>query len=271
MIELIRKRHPAASWVVMTEVGNATGYKVQRHADAVAFGIWPSHGLAIHGYELKVSRADVQKELKDPTKADAVGGYCDFWWLVISDLKIIDGLVIPESWGILHPKSQVLRVHRKAPKRKAKPFDRSFAAAMIRNVTKTWVPSSVHNALKEDMHQQVIAKAAEQRLDGSEDAKRELDRLKKRVAEFEEAAGFSIENYQAGRQGEAVRLLMDIRNSHGQVALERDIRVLEQTISQHERIASQAKHAADQLKTLVAPQGEEALNHHPSSTCDRLR
>lgn len=251
MIELIRKRHPAASWVVMTEVGNATGYKVQRHADAVAFGIWPSHGFAVHGYELKVSRADVQKELKDPTKADAVGKYCDHWWLVVADLKIIDGLVIPDSWGVLHPKSQVLRVHRNAPKQKAKPFDRSFAAAMIRNVTKSWVPISVHNALKEDIHQQVIAKAAEQRLDGSEDAKREFDRLKKRVTEFEEAAGFSLEQYRAGQQGEAVRMLMDIRHAHGQDALTRDIRALEHTADHHERLAAKAKNAATQLQTLV--------------------
>lgn len=103
MIDLIRKRHEGPAWVVVPEVPNGTGSNVSRRADAIALGLWPSRGYEIHGYEVKVSRGDVRKELNDPSKADAVGRFCDYWWLVVEDLSIIDGLVVPSTWGILAP------------------------------------------------------------------------------------------------------------------------------------------------------------------------
>lgn len=120
LFKLILKRHEGPGWIVLAEVGNSTGTNTQRHADAIAMGIWPSRGFSLHGYEIKVSREDVKKELRDPGKADAVGQYVDYWWLAISDLSIIDGLEIPESWGILVPKKSALRVHRQAPLRSSK-------------------------------------------------------------------------------------------------------------------------------------------------------
>ena len=90
LIALIRKRHEGPAWIVVTEVANGTGGHAKRHADALALGLWPSHGHAIIGYETKVSREDVKKELRDPSKADPVGKFCDEWNLVISDESIID-------------------------------------------------------------------------------------------------------------------------------------------------------------------------------------
>ena len=98
---------------MLWEVANSTGWKTKRHADAVAIGIWPSHGYAIHGVEVKRSRADLMREFKDPSKADAVGAYCDHWWLVLADAKIADGVQLPASWGVLAPKDQLLAKYRR--------------------------------------------------------------------------------------------------------------------------------------------------------------
>jgi hypothetical protein len=121
----------AAEWCVMTEVANGTG-SASRYADAIAMNLWPSRGLALHGFEIKVSRGDWLRELKDPAKADLIGAYCDFWWVVTPEGIVQDG-ELPDGWGLMVPnKGTKLRVVTKASKTTAKSVDRSFVAAMLR-------------------------------------------------------------------------------------------------------------------------------------------
>lgn len=217
LFDLIRKRHSGEGWQVFTELANGTGWKVSNHADAAALGIWPSHGHELHGYEIKRSRGDVQKELAQPWKADGVGKYCDYWWLVISDPKIIDGLVIPKTWGILSPKSQVLRTIRKAPKLPAKKMDRAFIAAMIRNVTKTWVPKQIHDAYKADAQKIAKAEVERDRVRVKEDAEIDLRQLKDRVETFQRESGLDITStpWLVGNIGKAVKAVISAREMSG--------------------------------------------------------
>lgn len=90
-----------------------------RQADALYLPTtsgWRGH---IIGHEIKVSRADLIQELRDPHKADAWKQYCSRWWLVISDAAFLEGLDIPDDWGILTPPSRentrFMTVTRKAP------------------------------------------------------------------------------------------------------------------------------------------------------------
>lgn len=91
-----------------------------RRADALWVPVNTAARGQIHGYETKVTRQDVIIELRDPMKADAWQKYCDYWWLVIPDGSIIDGLDIPDSWGIMMPPStanrRTMTVIRKAPR-----------------------------------------------------------------------------------------------------------------------------------------------------------
>src|ERR1051325_9577513 len=192
MIDLIHKRHEGDAWIVLTEVANGTGAQALRHADALALGLWPSRGYEIHGYECKASRGDVQKELLDPSKADAVGKFCDFWWLVVSDVSIIDGLVIPATWGILAPKNKVLRVVRKAPKLEATPVNRAFVAALVRNVCKGWVPKHEHEAFKNAAREKARAELEQERRWKQEELNYEHRQLKDSVAAFEHASGIDL-------------------------------------------------------------------------------
>lgn len=99
------------------EIGSPCG---SRRADL----IWLSTTIAgkreMVGHEIKVSRADVQVELRDPSKADPWAQYCDRWWLAVSDPALIDGLAIPEPWGIMAPPSgrrtRSMTILRPAPK-----------------------------------------------------------------------------------------------------------------------------------------------------------
>lgn len=258
MIPLIRKRHQGPAWVVVTELPNGTGAVASRRADAVAIGLWPSHGFRIVGYEVKVSRGDVQKELKNPKKADAVGKFCDEWWLVVNDVKIIDGLVLPETWGVLAPKDQVLRIVKKAPKLTPEPINRAFNAAIIRTVCESWVPRAEHQALREELNTKVAERAAQERARAKDDAGYALEQLKQMVASFEAKAGVSLNQYNAGRVGEAVKIVMDNYSAIGEERMSRAIYQLDAVAKQYEQLAESAREGLKALRSLVSKEGPSA-------------
>lgn len=102
----------------MPEIGSPDG---RRRADLLVapVSISGARGGALVGHEVKVSRADVLAELADPTKADPWMQYCSRWWLVVSDPALVEGLDIPEAWGIMAPPSgrrrRSMTIIREAP------------------------------------------------------------------------------------------------------------------------------------------------------------
>lgn len=101
MRSMLREMHPSGEWALMEEVAPRTGGGT-RYADAVAVNLWKSRGYAVHGFEIKVSRADWMRELKNPAKADEVFGYCDHWWVVAAP-GIVRPEELPAGWGLLEP------------------------------------------------------------------------------------------------------------------------------------------------------------------------
>lgn len=260
MFNLIRKKHPAPGWVVIPELGNGTGFQVNRHADAVAIGIWPSHGFTVHGYELKASRSDLIKELRDPSKADAIGKFCDYWWLAVDDIKLIDGLAIPETWGIVHRKDGILRTHRKAPKRKAEAWTRGFMAGAIRKVVEDWVPKDEYRKLKEDSKAELKAEVEREHKQKVTDVEHELRDLKNAVGVFEERSGVKITHgpedgaysegrmqnaWQLSRIADAVKAVIAAREATGtQLRHDEPAEMVRQHIADVRRKADDYRHAA---------------------------
>ncbi len=275
--EMLRMRHSGDAWIFVEEVGNGTGTNVSRHADALALGLWPSRGYEIHGYEVKISRGDVRRELDDPSKADAVGKFCDYWWLVVQDLSIIDGLIIPSTWGILYPKNRVLRVHRKAPKREAKEVNRAFAAALIRKALKSWVPLHQHAELKETALEKAKQELERNRGHSRSEAERQLADLKSAVANFERHTGvditssykvaggaeesFPLNSWQLDRIGKAVKIVMDARAILGEFRgadsddpaqiVESEIDKVDRAIATLEQLTGNRRASRDQLRDML--------------------
>lgn len=79
-----------------------------RRADLIWMTARTAH---ISGYEIKVTRADLLNELRDPTKCEPWLKYCDRWWLAVGDPSILDGLMdrIPDDWGICTPPTSASR------------------------------------------------------------------------------------------------------------------------------------------------------------------
>lgn len=134
-IRALRRRYPSESYALFPQLADKTGAGASRYADAVIMGLWPSRGLLLEGFEVKVSKSDLRKELRTPEKAEAIAKYCDKWWLVLGSKDLMDGVgLIPENWGVLAPKegTQKLRIVQKSTKQKSDEWDREFVASIFR-------------------------------------------------------------------------------------------------------------------------------------------
>ncbi|MBS3648711.1 hypothetical protein KEU06_08725 [Pseudaminobacter sp. 19-2017] len=134
----LRRYFNPREYALMFEVSNGTGANARRHADAVVMNLWPSRGLLIEGFEIKVSRSDWRRELSLPEKAEAVAQYCDKWWIV-SPENIVQAHELPALWGHMEvlPNGS-LRVKKPAPKKNldtVTPLNRNFVAAMLRRAS----------------------------------------------------------------------------------------------------------------------------------------
>lgn len=122
---------------VRSEAGFGESYKAPpRTADFIAVDTWPSSGLAVHGHEVKTSRSDWLRELKQPEKAAAFMPYMTYWWLVISDGSVAARGELPSGWGLLVPRGKKLVVNYHAPKRRPEPMPWTMTVALLRALDK---------------------------------------------------------------------------------------------------------------------------------------
>lgn len=128
----IKAKYSGPEWRVWFEVNQGTGMQTGRRADAVAMNLWPSKKYQTHCFEVKVSRADFMHEMKDPAKAEAVGQFCDFFWLAVP-VGLVRVDEVPASWGLVELTKGGLRTKKQAPMREAVEFSRSFAASLLRS------------------------------------------------------------------------------------------------------------------------------------------
>lgn len=106
ILDLLRDRHAstgnggAGEWAFMPQVRNAAGFDASRTLDALALHLWPSRGLVLHGYEVKTSRSDFLREIKDPAKAEAFCRLVEFFWIVAPKGVVKKG-ELPTTWGLI--------------------------------------------------------------------------------------------------------------------------------------------------------------------------
>lgn len=117
LAHLLRKRYPTPEWAFMCQVRNATGFpQTTRYADAMAFNLYPSRGLEILGFEIKVARADWLKEKDTPDKAEPIARHCDRWWIVAPN-GIVRKDELPAGWGLMEVEGGTsLKITKDAPK-----------------------------------------------------------------------------------------------------------------------------------------------------------
>jgi hypothetical protein len=106
VVELLRARHTkpgnggSGEYAFFTEVRDGAAHSATISIDAVTMSLWPSRGLAIEGWEVKVSRSDWRRELMNPAKAEAACKVVDKFWVVAPRGVVAEG-ELPEAWGLL--------------------------------------------------------------------------------------------------------------------------------------------------------------------------
>jgi hypothetical protein len=132
VLDGLRLRYYGGGWVVLPGVRDGTGTQANRRADAIAVSVWPSTGLELHGFEIKVSRSDWLREMKDPWKAEAIAKYCDKWWLALAEPGIVKPEELPKGWGVMAlDKRQHMQVIIQAEKKEPAAVSRAFLASLV--------------------------------------------------------------------------------------------------------------------------------------------
>lgn len=119
-------------WETASGAAGTSEMKVRRRIDAVAVGMWKRTDHLVHGFEIKASRADLVKELRDPLKSEPARRLCDRWWLVLADRKLLGDDQVPDGWGVLYRSGHGLRVLVK-PEPIETVRDPRFVAALVQS------------------------------------------------------------------------------------------------------------------------------------------
>lgn len=243
---LLRARYSAPEYALLEEVPDATGGRATRSADAIAMNLWPSRGLELLGFELKVSRSDWLRELKAPDKAEAVCRYCERWFLVAGPGVVKNFEEVPATWGILVAEGRRLVMKRDATKLEPQPVSRAFLAALLRRAHEMAVaPSAEALAAAEKLgREKGKADALSQARAREEGDGLELQQLRQAIAEFERASGVKFNPWLAGNIGHAVAQLMALAR-HGRAAID-----LEHAAEKWRAAAERADAAAAEIRAV---------------------
>jgi hypothetical protein len=127
---------PKRRYVCADHVRAQSGFDC-RTLDFVAVDTWRSGKLATHGVEIKVSRSDWLRELKDPDKAGAFLAWMSHFWLAVPDASIVRDGELPDGWGLLAIRGSRLVAKITAPSRSAGPIPAETIASLLNAVSKT--------------------------------------------------------------------------------------------------------------------------------------
>ncbi len=213
IIDLLRVKHSPPEWLFVDHVKNAAGFGARRQLDALAFNTFGSRGYAFVGYEVKCTRADFLRELKDPEKSEAVGQFCDRFSIVAAHPLVAAPEEMPLGWGLYVVNSKgsgLLTKKRPEAREQVMPIDRPFLAAIVRRLQKQDREDfdAFAEARSEGFRQ---GREAEQSIQTG--YKAELERLREMVQVFEKSSGVRVNSWDGGRVGEAVQLVMNGRGA----------------------------------------------------------
>ena len=132
--QILEKKYSKPEYEIFFEVSSSTGSgNSTRYADAITFNTFSSRGYKITGFEIKVNRSDLLKELKSPEKAEKIFKYCDEWYLIVANNILKETDEVPDNWGIMEiNENSRIKVLRKSKKNFNVILDRKFVASLLR-------------------------------------------------------------------------------------------------------------------------------------------
>lgn len=160
----LHKRYAPPEWAFAVEVYRSTGsHANERRADAVAMELYPSRGLHLEGFEVKASRSDWLRELKNPAKVEqGVFRFCLYWW-VVTVTGVVQPGELPSTWGLMVYKGDG-RLHADVTAPKLTPEVQptwGLLGSLLRRLTEGSTPNAAVGAVVEQRVEQRLAQKAE--------------------------------------------------------------------------------------------------------------
>lgn len=213
LLERLRTRYSPPEWAFLPQVRNTTGFSRSiRTADGLAMSLWPSRGLHLHGFEIKVNRGDWLKELKQPEKAEEIARFCHFWWVVAPKGIILDD-ELPPLWGHLIPAGKALKARVTATLKDTEPFSPGFLASVLRSAQNIITPEAKLKSMREESYKEGYeagVTAGSKRTDqATKWLRSDYEDLLASVENFEKVSGLHIDKYNGARMAEAVKAVMN--------------------------------------------------------------
>ena len=208
LIERLGKHFPSPTYGFITQVRSATGSTNCRTADAMAMSLWPSRGLHILGFEVKMSRNDWLNEIKKPEKAEEIAKFCHEWYIVINDPDFIKEGELPENWGLIIPSGNGMKIVKKAVHNKNAVLpDYMMLAGIFRNIAEQCIPKETLKTVLKNEYEKGMA--AHDRYE--ENRRRDHQALIDAVKRFEEISGVKISTYSSENEkiGNAVKMVLE--------------------------------------------------------------
>ncbi|MBU2704094.1 hypothetical protein Ga0466249_005247 [Sporomusaceae bacterium BoRhaA] len=236
----LRDRYKQPEWALFFEVGSGTGANCRRHADALAMNMYPSRGLSIVGFEIKVSRGDLKRELENPVKAEEIARFCNEWFLAVPEGLIKDDDLIPAAWGVIECKDGRIWINKKAEQLKPQPITKQFMAAVLRAAGKV-DEETFHAAINQERNE--CYKQYEENL------KSQVEMQTKRLRE-------TLKNYEQFEQltGEKIGAYADVEGLAERWKLATNIKQLYGKYDGIKAVLRQAERFVDSTKKII---GEE--------------
>ncbi len=211
--DLLAAKYPRDRYALFFNVPDDVGLKARRRADAIAFGLWGSVGHFVDGFELKVSRSDWLREVKQVEKADPFVARCDRWWLVTSSPAIAKLEEIPACWGWMAATKGGLRVQRPAP-RLPQPADgamqRLFVLGVLRMAQEHNADPETHRRAIDDLRRQHTETFEARIASEVERQTRKIPELNEKVAAAEKAVGLKITDWKFERVAKLAKKLVEL-------------------------------------------------------------
>jgi hypothetical protein len=244
-------------YVCAFHVNDGAGYSYGRCLDAIVFDTWPSDGLRLHGFEVKISASDFRRELQDTRKAAAFLPMLDTF-SILAPRGIVDREILPKAWGLYHPTDdgrvkaarKPLMLHTDG---KRDDVDRSLMAAFSRAL----VQRSLSQEAEREAYDRGVKQGSASAAVRLEQAEGQAASLQTSVNEFEAASGVQITRYNGRAAGEAFRAFNKLRGTGWMASL---------PIDPLRRALSTLEDSVADLETL-----RQHLGDGPDEVADALR
>lgn len=222
-----------------------------RRIDCMYISTFPSMGHYKAGIEIKISRADLMNEFKDPSKSNAIFEYFDYFYLAIPDRKIIAGINLPEHWGVILVTERGCRQIKQAIKNQNAICDNSFLSRVCQKFMVNYISVHRHNEVIGEYQNKINEKAKllnESNFKNAEFYKKQYEELYDRLNVFEKSSGLNIKYVNPDylkKLGGVINMLM---SKDGQIMDEWKIRQLEEVKSNITKLIDSIRLAQNENK-----------------------